>query len=120
MKSGSTIQLDYNGGEWIAVFSITDSKKAAEAARASLAFFGDPITSEDDSDGEALKACLKMYGRTMVFHSMNGGVDHVREKMAKEEGYFPLDGSQGIKLEECESWDFLIDYFDVCEEDEKE
>jgi phage host-nuclease inhibitor protein Gam len=60
------IQISYNGDEWTALVVLTDINRAAPACRASLAFFGDPIMREDDSDEQAVYACLKMFARTLA------------------------------------------------------
>ena len=50
---------------WQAEFEI-DPEKAAPNCKASLDFYGDPITREDDSPEELISAFFRFWGPTMM------------------------------------------------------
>lgn len=101
--------------QWQATFEILDLDAAGKACKASLDFFGDPITREDDSPLEYVKAFLKLWGPDMVKTSELPFRLPLEREMQNREGCIPLDGSQGIKLIHSDRWEFDAFEFSVQE-----
>ena len=99
---------------WVAEFDV-DFAKAAKPCMDSLAFFGDPITRDDESPEATVKAFLQFWGPRIAMWSNEqfGAVDLIIAQSAKWEGIFVLDGTHGIKLVNCDGFRLEHADFDV-------
>lgn len=100
--------LSFEG--WQAEFDV-DLDVAQAPCLECLEFFGDPVTREETPEG-TVEAFLKFIGRQMVELSSQPDEGIIKE-MASLEGFFPLDGSKGVTLVYCDSFDFSPDDFSV-------
>lgn len=108
----TTYKLVYCYGDWEAHFEV-DLEAANAPCKASLDFFGDPITRDDDTPECNVEAFLQFWGPTLVDYSMRTNIEGVIMRMAATEGTIPLDGSKGIKLIYCNNWSFDTEDFSV-------
>lgn len=107
---------------WQAEFDI-DLLKGAPACKESLDFFGDPITREDDSNEECVRAWLRFWAPLIAKLSMTHGHNdgspcQMITALANLEGMPPVDGSQGILLSYCDRFEFDSEEFDIASEKE--
>ena len=98
---------------WEAEFEV-DYDKAFEPCKESLAFFGIHPTAEENNPKDVIEAFLKFWGRTIIKASQDS-FRSVVDELAATEGLIPMDGSKGIKLIDCERFDFEQDDFTVKE-----
>ena len=100
---------------WEAEFEV-DLAKAAKPCQASLDFFGDPITRDDDSPEATVRAFLQFWAPLLIETSVRNNLQGVLQTFADTEGIFPLDGSQGVQLISIDAWRWEADDFTLSPE----
>lgn len=99
---------------WEAWFEVTDEALAMKACKESLDFFGDPVTREDESADETIKAFLKFWGFELTIRTTGlVSLKDMQNLGERVEGLIPLDGSKGIKLAGYDRWSIEPESFNV-------
>jgi hypothetical protein len=99
---------------WEAKISIKESEKTIQAMRDSLMFFSNGETVIKAAEGDIAAAWLKYFAPAIIHIASKGyGKDHIIQEFGEEEGYLPLDGSEGVQLLEADDWVFIEDQFTI-------
>lgn len=91
---------------WEADVLIEDTPETLEKMKEQLLFWMGGQQWIDDEDGDVEMAYLKMLTRTILPLSMDYNLFGIVEKISDREGWYPIDGTHGVKLISCDSWYF--------------
>lgn len=94
--------VEYDG--WQAEFDV-DVEQAAPACKERLGFFSTDDRSEDKPE-EIVHDFLELWAPIIAEQSIRLNIRGVTRAMGDMEGCIPLDGSQGIKIVHCDSWEW--------------
>lgn len=106
-----TYRFDYNSGDAMAIFKVDMNMFTNDHARALLDFF----TWDFDEDADPIDELMKKYAIKAIWiaTSENYNIIGVKDWFSEQEGFIPLDGSNGITLISIEQYDFNEDLLDV-------
>lgn len=96
---------------WEAVVEIADN--AEPFMREQLLFWSDGQSLIDDADGDVETAFLKFLGESLLYESMDNSLYGILKEWEKREGWYPLDGSYGVKLTHIDEWEFNRNDFQI-------
>jgi len=99
-----TYTIIYNGCEGKAVFTVDTEKFTAEIAKQTLEFF----TWDYDSDADPIAEVMKKYGMAAIKEATfgNWNTQGVISQFDNKEGFYPIDGTCGVKLINVEGYEF--------------
>lgn len=96
---------------WEAVVEIADDSTDKMKEQVQFWVHGEQWIKEADGDVEL--AYLRMLGQSLIAESMQWNLYGILKEWENREGWYPLDGSGGVKLVSVDRWEFSDDDFQV-------
>jgi len=99
---------------WSADVLIDDEDpKTLRAMKSQLMHWASGEHKIEREKGNVEQAYLKMLGQELAAQSIEKGLTEVVEKFEFIEGFFPLDGSYGVRLITLQHWEFDANEFNL-------
>ena len=98
-------------GQWEATVEIDDH--AVPKMHEQLMYWYGGEQRIANADGDIETAYLLMLGQELIRESMDYTIEGVLEQFADKEGWYPLDGSAGVRLVSLDNWEFYEDEFEL-------
>ena len=105
-----TTTISYDG-QWEAKVEIADD--AEPKMREQLMYWAGGEYRLASAGGEVERAFLIMLGQALVREAMDYTIEGVLARFADREGWYPLDGSAGVRLVSIDNWEFYEDEFEL-------
>jgi hypothetical protein len=108
-----TINYDW----WEAVVDVDDTPETLEYMKEQILFWMVGEERLKKFNNHIIDAYIEMLSSQLIVLSMDYNEYGINQKFLNMEGWYPIDGTYGVKLISCFNWFFEEDNFDVsCEE----